>query len=264
MVDVLPELDVRPVLDDIQLSVLYAYIAFSGCECTHEAYVLGSLRDIDESAGARHLSCKSRNIDVAVHVDLRRSEACVVYAAAVVKVEHIGLLEDRVRVVCRACRDAGSRYSAHHAGLDAGRNLFDQALLVQYAGDIHRNADTQVDERVFLYFEYTPPAYYLFGTERYAFDFLELYLLVAAPRIDRIRQSFDEVLACVSGRAEYHVVDEGGWYRHLLRVDSSVFYDLIDLYHHDTAGIPGCGGHFQLLEMHRFLFERYVALFIGF
>ena len=99
-------------------------------ERADEDDLLGVLADVDEAAGAGELRAELADIEVAVPVDLGEPEEGRVQAAAVVEVELVGLVDDRLGIGGRAKIDAAGRYAADDAGLGGQRDEVDDLFFV--------------------------------------------------------------------------------------------------------------------------------------
>ena len=81
-------------------------------------------------------------------VGLRQAEERDVEPAAVVEVELVGLVDDRLGVDRRAEVEAAGRNAADHAGLGGQRQQVDDPLLGGDVGDAFGHADAEVDDAV--------------------------------------------------------------------------------------------------------------------
>src|SRR5690606_1014826 len=73
------------------------------------------LRDVDEAAAAVQLAAELAGVDVTEAVALRHAEAGEIETAAMVEIEHLVLVDDRVRVRRRAEARAAGKHAADRA-----------------------------------------------------------------------------------------------------------------------------------------------------
>src|SRR4030095_7358735 len=98
MLDLGDELGRRGVAPDPEASALDPDLAVAGAEVADEHDLARALADVDEAAGAGKAWGALRDVDVALGVGLRQAEEGDVEAAAVVEVELVGLVDDRLGV----------------------------------------------------------------------------------------------------------------------------------------------------------------------
>ena len=111
----------------------------------------GGLADVDEATGAGQPVSEAADVDVAVAVDLRHPQKRLVEAPAVVEVELIGLVDDRLGTGHGAeAEPAAGGQAADRAGFDGERDQVEDALLARHGGDPLWNPDAQVHDRVRL------------------------------------------------------------------------------------------------------------------
>jgi len=108
----------------------------------------GVLADVDEPARAGQPAAEAADVDVARGVRLGEPEVGLVQAAAVVEVEHRGLVDDRLRVGGCPERQPARRDAADGAGLDGERDEIQHVLLRGDRGDALRHPDAEVDDAV--------------------------------------------------------------------------------------------------------------------
>src|SRR4029077_9333143 len=70
----------------------------AGGERPEEEQAAGGLGDVDEAARADEPPAEAADVDVAVSVGLRHAEKGLVQPRAVVEVELVGLVDDRLRI----------------------------------------------------------------------------------------------------------------------------------------------------------------------
>ena len=88
------------------------------------------------------------DVEVALLVGLREAEERHVEPAAVVEVELIGLVDDRLGVGRRAEIHAAGGYAADHPGLGGQRHQIGDLLLVGDRRDAFGHADAEIDDAV--------------------------------------------------------------------------------------------------------------------
>ena len=146
VLDRLDELGAAPFLEDRQPPVADLDLQPAGREGADEDELAGVLRDVDEAARAREPAAEAADIDVAVPVGLREAEAGEVEAAAVVEVELLVLVDDRVGVDRRPEVEPALRQAADDAGLGGERDEVEELLLGGDGRDALRHADAEVDD----------------------------------------------------------------------------------------------------------------------
>ena len=100
LLDLLHEFARAAFLDDSKLAVFDRDFEPAGRERAGEDDGAGVLRNVDEAAAAIEAAAELAGIDVAEAVAFGHAEAGQVETAAVVEIEHLVLVEDRVSV-CR-------------------------------------------------------------------------------------------------------------------------------------------------------------------
>ena len=150
MLDLGDELADVALPHDGETAVLHLDLERARRERADEHHGLGVLADVDEAAGARQPRTEARHVEIAVPVDLGEAEEGAVEPAAVVEIELIGLVDDRLRVGGGAEVEARGRHAADDAGLGRHGHEVDDALLGRHGGDAFRHADAEVDHRVGL------------------------------------------------------------------------------------------------------------------
>src|SRR6185369_14764005 len=98
LLDFLDELPRPAFTDDLQFTVLDGDFEATDSECTGVDDGAGVLANVDKTAAAIETSAEAARVYVAFLVALGHAEARHVEAAAVVEIEHLVLIDDRVRV----------------------------------------------------------------------------------------------------------------------------------------------------------------------
>ena len=111
------ELADRPLPHDLEAAIANLNLERSRHEGADKNDGLGVLADVDETASARKTRTKARYVEIAVPIDLGEAEEGTIEPAAVVEIELVGLVDDRLRVGGGAEVQAGRRHAADHAGL---------------------------------------------------------------------------------------------------------------------------------------------------
>ena len=142
--DLLDELLVLSVAFDQQLALHDGQLEVARGEGAQEQHLLRVLADVDEAARAGQPRAEPGDVDVAFPVGLREPEERRVQTAAVVEVELIGHVDDRLRVGGRAERGAAGRDAADDAGLGGQRHQVGDLLLGGHRGDPFGDADAEV------------------------------------------------------------------------------------------------------------------------
>ena len=117
MLDLVDELARLAFADDAQLAVRDGHFQAARRERADEHHRLGVLADVDEAAGAGQARAELRDVEVAVAVGLGEAEEGEVEPAAVVEVELVRLVDDRLGIDGGAEVQARCRHAADHAGL---------------------------------------------------------------------------------------------------------------------------------------------------
>src|SRR5437762_11952677 len=130
--------------------------AFEGKTKTHEPRALGY---IDKAAGADHAAHQTRDIHVAVAIDLARHHERGVETAAVVEIKLAGVRDDRGWIRRDAEVDATAGDAAVDARFDRQRNRVGEPRLGQRRADaVARNAGADVDDVAAMQESYGPAA----------------------------------------------------------------------------------------------------------
>ena len=135
-------------LQNAQPAVLDADHQPAGGERADEHDGLRVLADVDEAAGAREPRPELRHVEVALAVGLREPEERDIEPAAVVEVELVGLVDDRLRVGRRAEVETARRNAADDAGLGGQRQQVDDPFLRRDARHALGHADAEIDDAV--------------------------------------------------------------------------------------------------------------------
>jgi hypothetical protein len=101
------------------------------------------LGDVDKPAGAGETAVEQADIDVAAAIDLGHAEAGQIQAAAVVKIEHLVLVDDGFGIDRRAEIEAALRNPADDAGLGRQGHKVEQLFFRGNRGDAFGHADTR-------------------------------------------------------------------------------------------------------------------------
>ena len=101
MLHLLNEFSGSALVEDDQLAVVDRHAQLAGVESADEYHLLRVLADVDEAAGARKLGPELADVEIAPRVDLGEAEKGHVEPAAVVEIELIGLIDDRLSVRSR-------------------------------------------------------------------------------------------------------------------------------------------------------------------
>ena len=147
--DLVDELRHRAVTADVQPAVADGGVG-AGRERPEEEHAAGGLADVDEAAGADEPPAEAADVDVALAVGLCQAEEGLVQPPAVVEVELIRLVDDRLRIGGRAEAQTAGGHAADGARLDGQRDQVQDPLLVGHGGDALGYPDTEVHDRVDL------------------------------------------------------------------------------------------------------------------
>src|SRR6478672_3985692 len=148
VLDLVDKLLVLAVALDQQFSRDHRDLEVARHERADEDDLLRVLADIDEAAGASQPRAKFRDVDVALLVGLRETEKGRVEPAAVVEVELIRHVEDRLGVGRRAEVEAAGRDAADDAGLRGERHQVVDLFFGRDGGDPFGHADAEIDDAV--------------------------------------------------------------------------------------------------------------------
>ena len=107
----------------------------AGRERAAENDLLGVLADVDEAARARELRPEFADVQIAFAIRLRQPEESEIESAAIVEVELIRLIDDRLRVDAGAEINARRWHSADQSRLRRERDQVDDLFLI---GDVAR------------------------------------------------------------------------------------------------------------------------------
>src|SRR5262249_39652761 len=148
MLDLADEFRARAFAVDPQPAVGGRYLELVRRERSDEYDLLRVLADVDEAAGSGEAWPELRDVEVSLAVGLRESEERDVAPAAVVEVELVRLVDDRLRVGGRAEVEAARGNAADDARLGGERDEVQDLLLVRHARDALRHADAEVHDAV--------------------------------------------------------------------------------------------------------------------
>jgi len=144
VLDLLDELLVLSVALDQQLALDDRDLEVARGEGAEEQHLLRVLADVDEAARAGQPRAEPRYVDVAFPVGLREPEERRVQTAAVVEVELIGHVDDRLCVGGRTKVATAGRDAADGAGLGGQRHQVGDLLLGGHGGDPFGDAEAEV------------------------------------------------------------------------------------------------------------------------
>src|SRR5947209_2136279 len=102
MLDGVNELRQFAVIDNAQLSIFDRYPQTACHESTHKDHLLGVLADVDESARASEAWPELAHVQIACLISLGEPEKRGVKSAAIIEIELIRLVDDRLRIAGRA------------------------------------------------------------------------------------------------------------------------------------------------------------------
>ena len=112
-----------------------------------EDHVLGVLADIDEAADADDLVGETADVDVAGRIDLAERQEREIEAAAVIEIELIALVDQRVVVLRGARIRAGHRRAADESLLVGERDPVEDVLFGRDRRDAGRNSGAEIADR---------------------------------------------------------------------------------------------------------------------
>src|SRR5215470_14156653 len=112
MLDLRDELARSDVVQQLQLSLLDADPQIARREGSDEHHTLGRLGDVDETAGSGQSWTELADVEVPLAVGLRKPEKRKIESTTIVKVELIGLIDDRLRIDRSAEIQPGRRNAA--------------------------------------------------------------------------------------------------------------------------------------------------------
>ena len=194
-------------------------------------------------------------------VGLGEAEEGEVEAAAVVEVELVRLIDNRLGVGGRAEVQTRCRYAADHAGLGSQRHEVDDALFRGHGRDAFRHADAEVDDRARLQLECRPSRddfalahlHRLQGRHRHPH-------LAGESRAVRLR----ECLHVVFGLLRHHnAIDQDAGNFHLPRIEGAAVGDPLDLDYDEAARVARGHRDGERLQRQRFAFHGDVAVEVG-
>ena len=237
VLDLLHELVGDPFLENLQLPVLDLNLELPGAESADENDLLGVLADVDESARARDLRPEFADVQVAFPVGLGKAKEGDIKSAAIVKIELVGLVDQRLRIRGSAEIQAAGGDAPNDSWLRRkGHQVYDP-FLVGDVGDALGHADAQVDDAVWLQFHGGAPG-----------DNLALAHL---HQRNRTRRQADlraesgvvllaEGLPVVLGLRNDDAIHEDAWNLDVAWIERAAFGDPLNLSDHDTTGVPHC------------------------
>jgi hypothetical protein len=260
MLDLGHELARRSVAHDPEAPGLERQLALAGAEAADEDDLARALADVDEAAGAGEAGPEPGNIDVALGVGLSQAEEGDVEAAAVVEVELVGLVDDRLRVDGGAEVEAPGGHAADDARLGRQRQQVDHLFLVGHAGDALRHPDPEIDDAVRPELQRRAPGDHLAQAH------------VERPVLPRGHAVFARVggvvggaegLRVVGGLGDDDAIDQDARDLDLARAERAALGDALDLHDHQPAAVARRHGDRQALERQGLALHGDVAVGIG-
>src|SRR4029453_18447718 len=121
----LDELALPPLGRDAHAAVVDHDLQAAGGEAAGEYQLARVLADVDEAAGAGQSRTEAADVDVAEAVYFGHAQAGQVEPAAVVEVELLVLVQQRLRVDRGAEVQPALRHAADHAGLGGERQVIE-------------------------------------------------------------------------------------------------------------------------------------------
>ena len=153
MLDLPDELLRADVVQQLQPAPFDPDLQVAGGEGADEDDPLGRLRDVDETAGAGQPRPELADVEIALAIGLGQAQEGEVETTAIVEVELVRLVDDRLRIDGRAEVEARGRNAADDAGLGRQREQVDDLLFGRDAGDALGHADAEIDDAVGLQLE---------------------------------------------------------------------------------------------------------------
>jgi hypothetical protein len=248
------------VIEDDQLAIFDCRKLLAGLERADKYHLFCVLADIDEAAGAGELGPELANIEIPVRVDLRETQEGDVKSAAVIEIELIRLVDNRLRVYCGAEVQTARRDAADNSRLGCQCNEVDDLLFISDGSDRFGHADAEIDDAVRLQLECRTPR--------------NDFTLAHFDRRQRTRAHSDFagkgriVVGCkrlpmVFRLGDHHAVDHYSRDLHLTRIKAAAFDHALDLCDDNTAGITHCHRYGEGFKRKRLAFHGEVALRVG-
>src|SRR6266404_8553724 len=148
VLDLVDELLVLAVALDQQLALDHRNLEVARRERAAQHHLLRVLADIDEAAGAGQPRAELRHVEIAFLIRLGEPEEGRVETAAVVKVELIRHVDDRLRVGRRAEVEAPGRNAADDPGLGGQGHQVGDFFFGRDGGDPFGHPDAKIDDAV--------------------------------------------------------------------------------------------------------------------
>ena len=82
---------------DFELTINNSGLETTGRECSREDQLTRVLGYVYEAAGTRQAAVEQADVDITARVDLRHAEAGEVQSTAVIEIEHLVLIDNRIR-----------------------------------------------------------------------------------------------------------------------------------------------------------------------
>ncbi len=131
---------------DVELAVGEPGVEAVGGEGADEDEAFGGLGNVDEAAGAGDAAAVAADVDVAVAIAFGHGEEGDVESAAIVEIEHGGLVDDGHGEAGGAEAEGAGGDSADDAGFDGEDDAVEELPLPGDAGDAFGDADAEVDD----------------------------------------------------------------------------------------------------------------------
>ncbi|AQH05903.1 hypothetical protein A9R05_43690 (plasmid) [Burkholderia sp. KK1] len=129
----------------MRISPPFTSVATSGGEGTGGHERAGILDDIDEAARASQASAKSADIDIPSPIDLGHAKACEIRAAAVIEIEPLVPVQERLCIDARTEVQSALRHPADHSRLGGQREMIEHPFFRSNTRDRLGHPDSQVD-----------------------------------------------------------------------------------------------------------------------
>src|SRR5208283_4324259 len=110
--------------------------------------LFGALSYVDKATCAGDARSELADVDVSELIHFGHSEDREVESAAVIEVEHVGMVDQGFRVDRRTEIEAAQGYSAHYSRLDGHRHQVTHAFLSADHSNTGGHADAQIDNSV--------------------------------------------------------------------------------------------------------------------
>ena len=252
MLDLPDELLCLAVAQDLETTVFHRHAEVACHEGADEDHLLGVLADVDETSSAGESRAKTGHVEIAFLVGLSQSEERSIEAAAIVEVELVGLIHDRLGVDRRPEIEAAGGNTADDARFSGQGHQVENLLLVRYVRNSFGHADSEVDDAVGLELHC-----------RAAGDdlaFAHLHGRHAAERNPDLTCEGGAVgggegLVVILRAGLDDAVDEDAGDLDLARVEGTPLGDPLDLDDHQSTGIVGGHGNGHPFEGQGFAFH---------